>query len=67
MSSLALLAVPQVLHRGLAVPVACGERGRGPEELLPFYDEMGPDGVRDYWRRKNAVSLDGRKTGVLPD
>ena len=52
---------------GTGVPVMGYERDRGPEELLPFYDEMGPDGVRDYWRRKNAVSLEGRKTGVLPD
>ena len=30
------------------------EKGRVEEELLPFYDEMGPDGVEEYWRRKNV-------------
>ena len=52
---------------GTGVPVMPVERHRGPEELLPFYDDMGADGVRDYWSRKNAVSLDGKATGVLPD
>ena len=52
---------------GSGVPVMPVERERGPEELLPFYEEMGEDGVRDYWRRKNAESIDGRPTGVLPD
>lgn len=52
---------------GTGVPVMSFSRDRGPDELLPFYEEMGPAGVRDYWRRKNAVSLDDRPTGVLPD
>ena len=52
---------------GTGVPVMPVARERGPEELLPFYAEMGEDGVRDYWRRKNAVSIDGAPTGVLPD
>ena len=52
---------------GTGVPAMTVERDRGPEELLPFYDDMGEDGVRDYWRRKNTVSLDGKPTGVLPD
>lgn len=37
---------------------------RGPEEMLPFYAEMGKDGVRDYWQRKNKVSIDGKPTGL---
>ena len=52
---------------GTGVPVMPVARQRGPAELLPFYAEMGEDGVRDYWRRKNVVSLDGAPTGVLPD
>jgi hypothetical protein len=38
---------------------------RGEDELLPFYEEMGPDGVRDYWARKNATSIDGFDTGTV--
>ena len=52
---------------GTGVPVMHYQRERGEDELLPFYDEMGPDGVRDYWRRKNLETIDGYPTGVLPD
>ena len=37
---------------------------RAGEELLPFYAEMGEDGVRDYWRRKNLTTIDGAETGL---
>ena len=36
-------------------------------ELVPFYEDMGPDGVTDYWRRKNTLSIDGKPTGVLDE
>lgn len=52
---------------GTGVPKMQFEGQRGPDELVPFYDEMGPDGVRDYWRRKNAETIDGYPTGVLPE
>ncbi len=50
---------------GTGVPVMAYRHDRGHEELLPFYDEMGPEGVEAYWRRKNAISLDGRDTGIV--
>jgi hypothetical protein len=37
---------------------------RGPEELLPFYEQMGEDGVKQYWQRKNSFDIDGRPTGI---
>jgi hypothetical protein len=37
---------------------------RGTTELLPFYEAMGDAGVRDYWRRKNTVSIDGKPTHI---
>ena len=49
---------------GTGVPIMTPVKQRGPDELLPFYAEMGPDGVRDYWRRKNRLSLDGVETGI---
>ena len=52
---------------GTGVPLMDYRAQRGPEELLPFYADMGEDGVRDYWRRKNRLSLDGAETGILPD
>lgn len=50
---------------GTGVPVMRFERSRAETELVPFYDEMGSDGVRDYWRRKNMTSIDGKATGIL--
>ncbi len=52
---------------GTGVPLMRFEGQRGPKELVPYYDDMGPDGVRDYWRRKNSETIDGYPTGVLPD
>ena len=52
---------------GTGVPIMSFVKGRGDDELLPFYEDMGPDGVRDYWARKNTKSIDGKETGILPD
>lgn len=49
---------------GTGVPVMQFVRQRGPEELLPFYEELGREGVRAYWARKNRLSLDGKETGI---
>ncbi|MEM9044274.1 MAG: pyridoxamine 5'-phosphate oxidase family protein [Pseudomonadota bacterium] len=50
---------------GTGVPVMRFEKSRGEEELLPFYAEMGPDGVNAYWQRKNMDTLDGKPTGIF--
>jgi hypothetical protein len=50
---------------GTGVPVMTYQAQRGPGELLPFYEQMGPDGVERYWARKNAVSIDGKDTGTV--
>lgn len=52
---------------GTGVPAMELQRQRGPSELVPFYDEMGPEGVRDYWRRKYSVTIDGTPTGIFED
>jgi Pyridoxamine 5'-phosphate oxidase len=49
---------------GTGVPTMQFVAQRGSNELLPFYEEMGPDGVKAYWKRKNAVSIDGKPTGL---
>ena len=51
---------------GSGVPTMTVGRQRGLEELEPFFAEMGEDGVRDYWRRKNTESIDGLETGLSP-
>lgn len=50
---------------GTGVPRMQFVEGRGDQELLPFYDNMGEDGVRAYWARKNTKSIDGKDTGIL--
>jgi hypothetical protein len=52
---------------GSGVPFMTFVRGRGEVELEPFYDEMGEDGVQDFWRRKNVETIDGRPTGIFAD
>ncbi len=52
---------------GTGVPIMPFERDRGPDELLPYYAEMGENGVRDYWQRKNTQSIDGAETGIFGD
>jgi Pyridoxamine 5'-phosphate oxidase len=49
---------------GTGVPVMQFVSERGPDELLPFYDEMGEEGVKAYWMRKNRTSIDGKETGI---
>ena len=49
---------------GTGVPLMSVVKQRGPEELLPFYADMGPEGVQAYWQRKNKISLNGKPTGM---
>lgn len=50
---------------GSGVPLMDYQGERGETELLPFYEAMGEDGVRDYWKRKNTLSIDGKSTHIL--
>jgi len=50
---------------GTGVPLMDFRAERGESDLLPFYEAMGEEGLRDYWRRKNTVSIDGKPTGIL--
>ena len=52
---------------GTGVPLMKFEGQRAPDELLPYYEDMGEDGVRDYWRRKNVETIDGFATGLFED
>ncbi len=35
--------------------------------LSKWADKRGDAGIREYWKEKNQLSLDGKPTGVLPD
>ncbi len=52
---------------GTGVPFMEVRGQRGVDELLPYYDDMGEDGVRAYWRRKNTRTIDGAATGLIED
>ncbi|MEO6607543.1 MAG: pyridoxamine 5'-phosphate oxidase family protein [Aestuariivirga sp.] len=49
---------------GSGVPVMAFVAERGPSEMLPFFEEMGEEGVKAYWARKNRQSIDGKETGI---
>lgn len=52
---------------GTGVPVMEFKRSRGETELVPYYHDMGEEGVRKYWRRKNSLTIDGQPTGIFDD
>lgn len=52
---------------GSGVPKLTFAGDRAMTELVPFYENLGPEGVKDYWRRKNMVTIDGYATGVIED
>lgn len=50
---------------GSGVPLMDFVKGRAETELVPYYADMGEDGVKDYWQRKNSKTVDGKPTGIL--
>lgn len=44
---------------GTGVPLMRFEKNRAYTELLPFYDDLGAEGVEAYWRNKNVETIDG--------
>jgi hypothetical protein len=39
---------------------------RGDRDALPQWAEKkGTEGIRDYWDKKNRISLDGKATGII--
>lgn len=52
---------------GTGVPRMTFDGQRGETELVPYYERMGPEGVRDYWARRNVDSIDGKPTHIFED
>jgi len=50
---------------GSGVPFFEYKGQRGEDELVPFYDKMGANGVQSYWGKKNQLSIDGKPTNIL--
>ncbi|WP_298260723.1 pyridoxamine 5'-phosphate oxidase family protein [uncultured Litoreibacter sp.] len=52
---------------GTGVPLMPFQEDRVDDELLPYYADMGPEGVDAYWRKKNTTTIDGFDTGLFED
>lgn len=52
---------------GTGVPRMTLDSPRLDDELLPFYADMGPEGVEAYWRKKNTQTIDGFDTLLFED
>jgi len=52
---------------GTGVPEMAFVRPRADTELVPWYADMGEDGVDAFWRKKNVVSIDGAPTGIFDE
>lgn len=50
---------------GTGIPIMKYQKSRAEEELLPFYEKMGAEGVEKYWLKKNTISIDGKPTGIV--
>lgn len=50
---------------GSGVPEMSVVRSRGETDLEPYYAEMGPKKVEEFWNKKNIVSLDDQPTGIF--
>lgn len=50
---------------GTGVPLMRFESQRGLTELVPYFKDLGPDGVDEFWQRRNAISIDGKPTGIV--
>ncbi len=48
---------------GMAVP--CFDYVEDRKALLKWAEKKGEEGLVEYWRQKNQVSLDGRPTNIL--
>jgi hypothetical protein len=50
---------------GTGVPIMEFKSSRAERQLVPFYEKMGEQGVKEYWRRKNMQTIDGTPTGIF--
>jgi hypothetical protein len=50
---------------GSGVPEMTVVRSRGETDLEPWFAEMGPEKVKEFWGKKNLISLDHQSTGIF--
>lgn len=52
---------------GTGVTVMEFAEDRAARELVPYYEDLGPKGVEDYWWKKNVLTIDGFETELFED
>ncbi len=50
---------------GMGVPLYEFQGQR--EQLVDWAEKKGPQGLAEYWEKKNTVSLDGKPTGIFEE
>ena len=50
---------------GTGVPLMDFKADRVHDELVPYFDELGAEGVEEFWRKKNVKTIDGYETGLF--
>lgn len=50
---------------GTGIPEMETIKPRADTELLPWYADLGRDGVDKFWRKKNVETIDGKPTGLF--
>ena len=50
---------------GSGVPEMSVVRSRGETDMEPFFAEMGPEKVKEFWKKKNLTSLDDYPTEIF--
>ena len=50
---------------GTGVPFYEFKGQRGDTEMVPYFAELGDEGVHDFWSKKNSLSLDGKPTQIF--
>lgn len=52
---------------GSGVPFMAYQSDRSAVEMIPFFEDLGEDGTKDFWRRKNLETIDGHGTALFED
>jgi len=52
---------------GSGVPYMDFKQSRGEDELEPYFEKLGEEGVTKFWKKSNTTSLDGNPTGIFED
>ncbi len=53
--------------RGSGVPIMRFMKNRGGEEMVPFCEQTGLEGVTGYRQRRNTLGIDGMATAIFDD